>query len=589
MFLGLCMKLYTNTATDRGHLQQPSNLEIRRRISNAQSFEQLQKSSTEPVSKVKRLFGTWRIPLGLWFALFAVSFNINMMTVLVVPITRALGAYVGSVQSVVVLFALVMAAFVPGSQGLSNLYGHWKIFFWGQAIFCLGLILTAFNSNVVLLVASYGIIAALGVTPMVTLPWTITNIAFPKHGRKRDIAFLTLGMAIVSGGLVGPFVGGFLTTASDWRWAFAPPLVMMVLIFLLVRPAEEIVRAPQTSVDVAGSLISFIGIVIILLGVNLANEFGWWAAKKPLFASLKIPVLPISIAPILVISGASILLFFVLRQRNRKKKKAISIWNFALFKEKIFALGLVTSGLYMIGTAGLTYCLYLYLQVVYDLTPFDAALVVSPYYLAMLAVLLATIWLGRYFLARNIVRTGFLLLVAGLWPLAQAISYNASPFWLAPGLAIMGTGAGLIISEMASFTQSRARFNQYGVSSGIYSAVQDLGYALGISIFGAWIVFRVSATATDGVLEALKINITPAERYAIVTEFEQSLQVLSKQELHAAIGNLPKEVQTALANVTLRSEITAMQQTLIGIAIVLSMAFAVSLFLPATRRFEDDE
>lgn len=517
--------------------------------------------------------------MALWLGLFTVSFNIHVMTVLIVPITRAFGANVGSIQNVLVLITLVMAIFVPISQNLSNIYGHRKIFVLGQVAFATGLVIAALSPDVLTLTFGYGILAGLGSTPIVTLPWTITNEGFRERGRKRELAFLALGMAIATGSTVGPFLAGFLTTASDWRWAFVPQVVLMALIFLLARPVDDIVRAPSRRVDVAGGLLSFLGLAAVFVGINSANEYGWWSSKKEFYFLDRV-----SIAPLLIVSGVIMLLVFSFYwRRMTKAQHKVSVWRFALFRQRLFAAGVATNALYTIATAGLIYSLYLFLQVVHDLTPFDTALVVSPYYLAILLVLGVTTRFGRPFGPRAVIRTGLLLLMAGLWPLTTAVEAGFVTPQLVSGLVIMGIGAGFVISELAQLTHSNADLNSYGESSGIFNTIQDLGYSLGITIFGATLIYLASAAAVSGVVQQLQIPMAEAELQSIIADFEVALQILSETELQNSLRQLPDDVQKALADVAKNAEIQAMQMTLRGVALVLFMALAVSLFLPSVK------
>jgi hypothetical protein len=86
-------------------------------------------------TKKRRFFSRWRVQAALWLSLFVVSFNVYVMTVVIVPITRDLGANIASVQSALVLVSLVMASFVATSEnlGAQEIVYAWPACFFGRA------------------------------------------------------------------------------------------------------------------------------------------------------------------------------------------------------------------------------------------------------------------------------------------------------------------------------------------------------------------------------------------------------------------------------------------------------------------------
>jgi MFS family permease len=412
-----------------------------------------------------------------------------------------------------------MASFVATSENLGDVYGHKSLFMLGLLVFSAGLVVTALCHNVLTLLLGYGIVAGVGATPMVTLPWTLMNVSY--QGRQREFALLSLSMALVTGSLVGPFLGGYLTTASDWRWAFVPHLVVVIVIWFLARPVEEIVKARDKAIDLAGGLLSFLGLAMILLGLNLTNEYGWWTAKKSIqLGELTIPPSPLSIVPTMIAVGLIIMVAFAFYWRRREGiKEKDQVWSFSLFKRRQFSVGLATSALYAVGTAGLMYTLYLFLQTALELTAFDTALAVSPYYIAMLLVVVTTFRLCRWLDRKYVIQIGLLTFLLGVVLLINSLAPTAGGTPMIPGLVVMGIGAGLVIGQMAELTLSATDFEERGEANGIYNALQDLGYSFGICIFGTGLIYLTSVELVDRVFKTLKVSVSDAERERAIAEF----------------------------------------------------------------------
>lgn len=532
------------------------------------------------ISEKQAFLQKWRVPIALWLALFVVSFNVYVMTVAMVPIARDFGTPIGTVQNALVLISLVTASFVPTSQNLGDIYGHKKLFVIGLTLFGAGLVVTALSPNATTLVLGYSIIGGLGATPLVTLPWTLMNRRYV--GRRREFALLALTVAIVTGSLVGPLVGGYFSTTGDWRWAFGPQVVVVIIIWLLARPVQEIIRTPDTSIDWLGGALSFLGLATILVGLDLGNEYGWWTSKKVFrIGSFVLPPFSLSIVPILMTTGLVLLMVFAFYWRRRAAvQNQTLLWRLGLFRRPKFAVGVATSVLYAIGVAGLTFTLYLFLQTALELTSFETAFAILPYHVTMILVILATFQLGRRLAPKIIIQVGLVVLMLGLWLLHNTLILGITVGQLIPGLVVTGIGAGLVVSQMARLARSTVDSEAQGEFSGIYNTLQDLGYSLGIAIFGVGLIYLTSAAVVDAVLQKLDTTATDTQRQTIIAELEESLQILSEEELTEIIKQLPVATQQAVAEVVKDAEFEAMQSTLRGIMMAILLALVASLFLP---------
>jgi len=353
----------------------------------------------------------------------------------------------GNVVTVLVLLSLMTAAFVPTSQNLGEIYGQKKLFTLGLAFFGISMLIIIASPNLAVLVVGYSIIGGLAATPLVTVPWIIMNRLF--EGWQKDVALLSLSTAAVAGSLTGPFVGGYIATASDWRWAFAPQLVVVIIIWVLIQPVTETERRRDVTIDWMGGLLSFLGLAAVLVGITLAAEYGWWTPKKVIrIGSLIIPPFGLSITPILMATGAVLLTIFAFywRRQTNKGDKA-SVWRVGLLRRRDFVTGLITSALYAIAAAGLTFTLYLFLQTALNLTSFDTSLSVLPFNIVMIVVMLATFQLGWRIVPKYIIQVGLVILGFGLWLLYNALAPGISPLQLAPGLIVAGIGGGLIVGS----------------------------------------------------------------------------------------------------------------------------------------------
>ena len=83
--------------------------------------------------------------------------------------------------------------------------------------------------------------------------------------------------------VVGPLLGGWLTTAYSWRWAFGinVPLGIIILIGLMLFVVATKAERAQ-SIDWTGALLSVITSAFLVFGLIEGRTYGWWLATDGL-------------------------------------------------------------------------------------------------------------------------------------------------------------------------------------------------------------------------------------------------------------------------------------------------------------------
>src|SRR5918912_4631510 len=86
------------------------------------------------------------------------------------------------------------------------------------------------------------------------------------------------GMAVYLGLLIGPALGGFLTTGFGWRSVFlinVPVGLVGLLLSLRFIPTDAPRSQSRERFDVAGAGTFALGLVLFILGLNQAPVWGW--------------------------------------------------------------------------------------------------------------------------------------------------------------------------------------------------------------------------------------------------------------------------------------------------------------------------
>ncbi len=88
----------------------------------------------------------------------------------------------------------------------------------------------------------------------------------------------------------GPLIGGLLTTYASWRWVFAGEVVLVAVILVLARRMADAAADPDAALDLVGTLLSALGLGLVVLGILKAGTWGFvnpkpgapsWAGLSP--------------------------------------------------------------------------------------------------------------------------------------------------------------------------------------------------------------------------------------------------------------------------------------------------------------------
>lgn len=531
---------------------------------------------------------------GFWalnLTVFMIAYNVSVMPAIMPAIVSDFNSSVGYIQSILVLFSLITAAFAPTTENLCRFYGRTPVFFTGLLLYGIGIVLTALSPAMGLLAVSFAVITGLASTPLVSAPWTIVDLVY--QGELQERATVVLIVASALGGLTGGLLGGYLASQIGWRWAFVPSLAVLILIWRLKRSLPPLVVRCEQPIDWIGGLLSFLGLGSILAGISLSGEFGWWEPKRVFaIAGLVLPPFPLSIVPTLIAVGVIILGLFIFWQRRQAEQLKASLLRIGLLRNRGFVFGLLAAMIHILVTTGVQFNLYQFIPVVLLLNPFRTALTVIPYNLTMVIVVVSTLKLfalGDRVCPKYIVQAGIALLAVGIGILYRSLHLQVTSIELMPGLILMGVGSGLFLAYISRLTYSAAAKYEKPEGSGIYNPIQNLGSSLGRAILGTSLIFFASKGVVDRILAQLGQSIAPAQRNQLIEELQETFQTLPRQEVRELLINrVPSSIAAVIRPISLESAISGMQTSLIIALIFTGLCFLLASRLPRYPHTSDN-
>ncbi|NUR92159.1 MAG: MFS transporter, partial [Nonomuraea sp.] len=159
----------------------------------------------------------------------------------------------------------------------------------------------------------------------------------------------------------------------------------------------------------------------------------------------------------------------------------------SLFRKRAFTGGLVAGLAFFSGMIGLSLVFTLYTQVGLGFSPLKAGLTGLPQAIGgVIGFGLAMSGLQEK-LGRGLLQIGVAVMAAGAGVLGLTIhlaGLSVGPWQLAPGLALVGIGMGLVMAPFFDIVLAGVEPHESGSASGALTAVQQLGGALGTAVLG---------------------------------------------------------------------------------------------------------
>lgn len=251
-------------------------------------------------------------------------------------------------HSVITIYLLALAAFLPISGWLADRFGARRVFCAAIALFTLASLACALSADLTMLILSR-FVQGVGAAMMLPTGRLILVRSVPRSELVSAIALM--GMPAVIGPVVGPLFGGFVTEISSWRWIFWVNLpigavsIMLVLLLIDKVPSQE-----SKPLDFMGFLISGLSIGILVFGLDSLARGS------------------VATTAALVLSGSLGLGFYMIYARRRPN----AILDLGLFRYPTFRASMFGGTLFRVGFGALPFLLPLMMQEALGYTPLQS-------------------------------------------------------------------------------------------------------------------------------------------------------------------------------------------------------------------------
>src|SRR5216110_3233403 len=253
----------------------------------------------------------WAPLFVLSLALAIIIIDTTLLNVSLSALVRDLHTTLQSLQWVISAYSLTLAALTVTGGRMGDLFGRKKMFNIGAITFAAGSFLASISHSLPILLLGESIIEGIGAAMM--MPATASLLVAKYRGHDRSIAFGIWGAVAAAASAVGPILGGFLTTHYSWRWGFRINVVVVIVLLAGSRLVDDVQEVREKRIDWIGVVLSAAALFLVVFGIIESESYGWLHARKPF--PLWQPG-AISIAPVALVIGAVILVFFAMWERR---------------------------------------------------------------------------------------------------------------------------------------------------------------------------------------------------------------------------------------------------------------------------------
>jgi len=293
------------------------------------------------------------LPLIVATALFMENMDSTVIATSLPAIAADIGTSPLTLKLAITSYLLSLAVFIPASGWTADRFGARLVFSAAIAVFMAGSIGCALSESVSGFVFAR-ILQGIGGAMMTPVGRLVLLRSIDKSALVNAMAWVTVPALV--GPVIGPPLGGFITTYFSWHWIFLINIPIGLLgIFMALRFIDPIKSENPERFDLYGMVLAGIGLAGIAFGLSVAG----------------LGLLPWSVVAALVAIGSISMTLYVIHAR----RTASPVLDFGLLRLPTMRASILGGFLFRLGIGSLPFLLPLLMQAGFGLSPFHSGLV----------------------------------------------------------------------------------------------------------------------------------------------------------------------------------------------------------------------
>ena len=419
------------------------------------------------------------IPLIVATALFMENMDSTVIATSLPAIAADIGSSPLTLKLAITSYLLSLAVFIPASGWTADRFGARMVFALAVAVFMAGSIGCALSGSVTDFVIAR-ILQGMGGAMMTPVGRLVLLRSIDKSALVNAMTWVTVPALI--GPVIGPPLGGFITTYFSWHWIFLINMpIGLIGIFMAMKFIDPIKSVNPERFDLYGLVLAGIGLGGIAFGLSVAG----------------LNLLPWGVVAALVGIGSISMTLYVLHAR----RTGSPVLDFSLLRLSTLRASIVGGLMFRLGIGALPFLLPLLMQVGFGLTPFQSGLVTFASAVGAMGMKTLAARIIRAFGFRNMMTINAVL--SAFFLAACALFTPATPLLLIMIILVVG-GFFRSLQFTAINTVAYAEVEQAQMSRAttLVSVNQQLAVSAGVAV-GAfcvettlWLRHQVELTAS---------------------------------------------------------------------------------------------
>lgn len=373
----------------------------------------------------------------------------------------------------ITVYMLTMAVFVPLSGWLADRFGARNIFLVAIALFTLASLACGFSGNLTEFVAAR---AVQGLGSALMTP--VGRILVLRNASKSELLNATalITWPALFAPVVGPVLGGIITTALSWHWNFFINIPLGAIGLALVArfiPGDR--EADPKPLDWPGFALTSAGLASMLYGLER-------------IAHPEDGVVP----TVLLIAAGVFIDWLAVRHLLRARHPLLDLSS---FKVLTFAISTLSAGtIFRVAINATPFLLPLLFQVGFGLSPIDAGMMILAYFLGNLGMKTVTTPTLRRFGFRRVLVINGLIASASIMACA-AISPRTPQALVIALMLIAGLSRSMQFTALNTLAFADVAASQRSSAATLSSMLQQVAMLFGVAVAAA--ILNLSRIARD--------------------------------------------------------------------------------------------
>lgn len=429
--------------------------------------------ASDPVASAKHR--EWLVLICTSAPSFMLQLDANIVSVSLPSIARSLHADFAGIEWVVTAYMLSFASLLMPAGALADRFGRKQLLLIGLTLFTFASLLCGLAWSLPVLIIAR---ALQGAGAAMQLSAALATLSHSFHGEARARAFSFWGTVVGIGIASGPVVGGLVTQAFGWQWAFYVNVPIGIALLVMIARVIESSRDPHAMrLDLPGVVCFASALFLTTLALIEGNRRGWhdrWIVGE--------------------FVGAFVLftLFVAVEQRQARPMLDLSY-----FRKRTYLGATLAQFSFSVGLLTMLTFVPIFLQNGLGETSATAGLMMLPMVAPLFIVpRLVTRFLAHRLSGRALLALGLLLVCVGLGCFAALVTMLAYPP-LIIGMLVTGIGAGLLNGETTKVGMTVIPKERAGMASGVSGTTRFTGLVIGIAGLGVVLYARVYSVVTS--------------------------------------------------------------------------------------------